>query len=182
MLEMPHRRYWPERPRSPWLAPLRALGRALVMLLVVAYGLLNALVLPLVRPLLDGLGRLPALRLLGGWIGRLPPYVVLVLLGVPFVVIEPLKAVALYWMALGHFASGLALLVGAELMSLFVVERLYHAGHTPLMRIVWFRRLMAWLTGLRDLAFAWARTTGLWRAGQGFARSFVAAARRIDRA
>jgi hypothetical protein len=179
MLEMPHRRFWPERPRSPWPMPLRIIGRALMMLVVLAYSVLDAMVLPLVRPLIEGLSRLAILRLVGSWVGGLPPYAALLLLGVPFIIIEPLKAVALYWMALGHAASGVVLLVGAELMSLFVVERLYHAAHAPLMRIGWFRRLMAWLGGLRDLALARIRATGAWRAGEAMARSLLAAARRI---
>lgn len=150
---------------------LRAAGRSVVTVVVLFYSLLDALIFPLVRPVIGWLAGLDLFRAIGAAIGRLPPYAVLALLGLAFVVIEPLKALALWWMALGHALTGLALLGGAHLLSLFVVERIYHAGHAQLMRIGWFARLMGWLVGLRDRALAWVRSTSAWKTGRRLAMS-----------
>jgi len=53
--------------------------------------------------------------------------------------------------------------VFAHLVSLLTLDRIYHAGHTQLMQIGWFARLMTWLISLRDRAFAMARSTPAWR-------------------
>jgi hypothetical protein len=152
----------PDRPAGPWLAPFRAVLRGGLSVALFLWTLLDVLLFPLFRPLLHALGRLRLFELIGAGLGRLPPYAALAVLGVPFVVIEPLKAFALYW-AVGHWVQGLVLLVFAHVLSILVVERIYHAAHGPLMRIGWFRRLMAWLDGLRRLGLGWARSTAVWR-------------------
>ena len=95
----------------------------------------------------------------------------LVLLAVPFVIIEPIKVFAVYWGATGHVIQGGALLLVAHLVSILTCDRIYHSGHGQLMKIIWFARLMAWLVRLRDKAFAWARSTAAWRAASAMARS-----------
>lgn len=143
---------------------LRQIGRFLVTVAVVIYTLLDELVFPLVRPLLRWLGALQLFQRLGAFIGRLPPYVVLGLLAVPFVIIEPAKLVAVYIAATGHVVLGTVMLLIAEALSILVCERIYHAGYEPLMRIGWFARLMGWLVKLRDRAFALVRATAAWKA------------------
>ncbi len=101
---------------------------------------------------------------LGELIGRLPPYGVLLLFGVPFAVLEPAKVFAVYWAASGHVVQGTVLLLIAHVLSLLVCERIFHAGYAPLMRIGWFKRLLDWLFGLRDRAIAWAKSTAAWQA------------------
>jgi len=158
-------------PISPVFLALRGVARFVVTIGVVGYTILDELLFPLVRPLLRWVGNLQHLQRLGAWIGRLPPYVVLVLLAVPFVVIEPVKLFAVYWTAVGHVLAGPVLLVFAHLLSLLTVERLYHAGYEPLMRIGWFARLMRWLVGLRDRALDWARSTAVWKSAAATIRS-----------
>lgn len=154
---------------------LRTTGRMAVTIAVVFYSLLDALIFPLVRPLVGWLSGLHLFRVVGAAIAGLPPYIVLALLGLSFIVVEPFKALALWWVASGHPWTGLGLLGTAHLMSLFVVERIYHAGHAPLMRIGWFKRLMGWLVGLRDQALGWATSSPAWRAGRAMARRVKAA-------
>jgi len=160
--------------RPAWLAPLRAIGRVVVGIGVVVYTLLDELLFPMVRPLIAWLGRLQLFARLGALIGCSPPYAVLVLLAVPFVIIEPAKVYALYLFATGHLVSGVVLLVIAQVLSLLICERIYHAGHAPLMRIGWFRRLMGWLVALRDKALGLIRSTAAWRASVGMFRSVKA--------
>jgi hypothetical protein len=140
-----------------------AVLRAVVTAAVLLYDLLGALFAPLFRPLWRWLSGLRLFQIIGEWIGRQHPYVVLVLLGVPFVVIEPAKYLAVIWGVIGHPVEGTIALIVAEILSLLVCERIFHAGYEPLMRIGWFNRALTWMFGLRDRALAWARSTGAWR-------------------
>ncbi len=164
---------------SPVVRAIRAVARFVVAIAVVAYTLLDELVFPLVRPLLRWLGDLQLFQRLGALIQRLPPYAVLVLLAVPFVVIEPVKVVALYWIATGQVILGIVALGLAQVVSLLTCERIYHVGHEPLMRIGWFKALMGWLFGLRDKALALVRATAGWRWAVGVARGIREWFRRV---
>lgn len=160
-----------EQDRPVWLKALRAVARFVVTVAVVIYTLLDELLFPLFRPLIGWLGSLRVFQRLGELIGRLPSYAVLVLLAVPFVIIEPAKVFALWWGATGHVIQGIFLLLIAQVLSLLICERIFHAGYAPLMRIGWLKRLLGWLFGLRDRALAWARSTALWQAAAAWVRS-----------
>jgi hypothetical protein len=157
-----------------WLQPLRVIGRFVLTIVLILYTLLDELLFPLLRPLLTVLGQLRVFELFGAGIARLPPYLALVALAVPFVIIEPVKVFAIYWTGTGHWIQGSVLLVSAHVLSILVVDRIYHAGHAPLMRIGWFKRLMTWLAGLRRRGVDWAKSTLLWQASARFARSLRA--------
>ena len=149
--------------KNPILRALRALVRLVVGIAVVGYTLLDELLFPLFRPLIAYLSGLRLFEALGALLQRLPPYAMLVVLAVPFVLIEPLKVFALYWLALGHVIQGGALLFASHALSILILERLYHTGHAQLMRIGWFKRLMGWVTALRDRVLGWVRATAAWR-------------------
>ncbi|HVW92730.1 MAG TPA: hypothetical protein VHB74_08985 [Devosia sp.] len=153
-----------------WLAPLRFTGRVILSVLLILWTLLDSILRSIFRPLFDWLGRLRFFDWLGSLFARLPPYVALAVFAVPFIIIEPIKAFALYWFGIGHFVEGGALYVIAHLASLLIVERIYHAAHEPLMRIGWFKRLMTWLDGLRRLVLDWAKSTAVWQWSAGVAR------------
>jgi len=158
-------------PNNPVLRAFRVLARFVVTIGVVIYTLLDELLFPLVRPLLGWLGDLQLFQRLGVFIAGLPPYVVLVCLAVPFIVIEPVKVFAVYWTAIGHFLAGPVLLLFAHLVSLVTLERIYHVGHGQLMQIGWFARLMGWLLGLRDKGLGWAKSTTAWKSAAATIRS-----------
>ncbi len=141
---------------------LRRLLLLPVKAVVVLYVVLDGIVTPVVRPLLGWVARLRFVIRLQDMAAALPPYAILVLLAVPFAFAEPAKIYALYLMTVGHFAAGLATISTAYLVSLLVVERIYHAGRAKLKTIPWLAKLMDWLTGIRDHLFAWARTTWIW--------------------
>lgn len=159
---------------NPLMAALRLVGRATATVIVVIWLAFELVLWPLVRPVVDALARLALFEKLGALTGRLPPYGVLVLLAIPFVLVEPLKAVGLVWMATGLFWRGLGLFIFAHLLSLLTLDRIYHAGRTQLLQIGWFARLMGWIVGLRDVAFGWVKATAAWR----WASARIDAARR----
>lgn len=150
-------------PQNPVLGALRAIGRFVVGIFVVGYAILDTLLFPLFRPLIRYLSRLRLFEAIGALLLKLPPYLVLLILAVPFVVLEPLKVFALYWFALGHLIQGGILLVIAHGASILTLERLYHAGRPQLMRIGWFARVMNWLGALRAAALNFAKSTAAWK-------------------
>lgn len=159
--------------RGPVGTVLHAIGRTIAVIVVFVWTILDEALFPLFRPLVRWLSGFRIFHAIGDLLGRLPPYVVLVCLAVPFVLIEPLKIVALYWIATGLVIRGGALMVFSYVLSIFTLDRIYHAGRGQLMQIGWFARLMSWLVGLRDAAFGWVKATAAWQAG----RRLVLAAR-----
>jgi hypothetical protein len=141
---------------------LRRLLLLPVKAVVVLYLVLDGIVTPVVRPLLGWAARLRFVVRLQDIVAALPPYAILVSLAVPFAVAEPAKIYALYLMTEGHFAAGLLTISMAYLISLLIVERIYHAARAKLNTISWFAKLMEWLTGIRDRLLAWGRATRIW--------------------
>jgi hypothetical protein len=129
---------------------------------VVLYVVLDGIVTPVVRPLLGWVARLRFVIRLQDIVAALPPYAILALLSVPLAVAEPAKIYALYLMTEGQLVTGLVTISMAYLVSLVVVERIYHAGRMKLATIPWFAKLMVWLTGIRDRLLAWARASRIW--------------------
>jgi hypothetical protein len=160
----------PTRSPSPFLAPFRVIARIVVTIGVVIYTALDELLFPLFRPAIRWLGRLQLFQLLAKAIRGLPPYAVLALLIVPFIVLEPAKLFAIYWGAVGHPLQGVLLLLVAQVASILTCDRIFHVGYAPLMRIGWFNQLMIWVIHLRDLALGWAKSTGVWKASAVFVR------------
>lgn len=142
---------------------IRAVGRLVVAVVVVGYTVLDELLFPLFRPMIRWLTGLRLFQRIGEWLGRLPPYVALVVLGVPFVIIEPAKVAAIWWAGTGHVVTGTVGLLVAHALSLLVVERIFHAVYHPLMRIEWFAKLLGWLFGIRDRAIDMVKSTAAWR-------------------
>lgn len=146
---------------SPSLS--RRLGRLPAELLVGLYVALDAIIGPLFRPLMRFLSRLRLIKRLEAAIARLPPYVLLVLLVVPFILAEGAKAYAVILMGGGHLKTGVLVFIGAYVVSILVCERIFHAGRAQLMTIGWFARGFAWVMGYKDRLLAWFRTTEVWR-------------------
>jgi hypothetical protein len=164
--------------------PLRLAARVALSACVILYMALNALFSLLLWPAIAQLSRLTLFQRLGAGIARLPPYAVLVLLAVPFIIIEPIKVFALYWIASGHLTQGSLLLVAAHILSILICDRIYHAGHAQLMQIGWFKILMDWLIGFRDRGVAWIKSSAVWiavrNAAQRLRRRVAAAIKTID--
>ena len=144
-------------------SPMRRLARLPAELLVGLYILLDAVIGPLFRPAMRFLSRLNLVRWLEAAIARLPPYVLLALLGVPFAVAELAKAYAVIMMGSGHILTGVLIFIAAYVVSILVCERIFHAGRAQLMTIGWFARSFNWIMAVKDRLLAWFRTTEVWR-------------------
>lgn len=146
--------------------PVGGLPQLLISIVVVPVLVLDAILRPLYGPLLRAIVRLRLLAAILAQVTRLPPYGILFVLAVPFVIAEPMKLVALYWMGTGHLIMGSATLVLAYGMSFILVERIYDAGREKLMRILGLCRLMSWVTDHRDAFLVWLRATRVWQQAQ----------------
>jgi hypothetical protein len=148
----------PDAPSLP-----RRLSRIPAEIVVALYVGVDFIVAPLFRPLMRWLSSLRLIQRLESWIASLPPYVLLVLLVVPFGIAELAKAYAVFLMSSGHFKTGFIVFVGAYVVSILVCERTFTAGKAQLMTIGWFARLWTWLMGYKDRIMTWFRSTEVWR-------------------
>lgn len=155
-----------DEPRDGWLQ--RAL-RMPVVVLVALYFLVDDVVLAAIRPLVARLAALRVFERIAAFVHGLSPYPTLLLFAVPFAVLEPPKLAALWFMATGHWRGGLALLVVSHLLSIVLVERLFHVTRDKLLLIPWFARLHRLVVALRDWAFGIVERTAAWRAAVAFA-------------
>ncbi|MDI4657625.1 hypothetical protein [Xanthobacter autotrophicus] len=143
--------------RNPVIAVLRTGFRVVCGVVI----LLDELVRPLYRPLIRRIAALRLMQAFEGWIARRSPYAVLVLIGVPYVVVEPLKFLALIGIANGHGTMGTLVFLLANLVSFVLIERIFTAGRTQLMTL----RPMAWLIetagAVRASVVGWLRLAEL---------------------
>ena len=77
------------------------------------------------------------------WVDRLPIFVVVLIYGVPFAIVEPLKGVFLWMMATGHFVSGLISLILLETFGVAFLAVVFDLTRQRLLTLRWF----AWLYG-----------------------------------
>src|SRR4051812_11614217 len=168
------------KPGRPPATRLGKILRPLVTVAAILYFIIDALFLSLVRPL----GRLIAELRIYDWLrqqlDRLGPYPTLVFFVVPYILLEPVKPVALYLIAIGHIVNGILVLVIGEFLKLLIVERLFHLTRDKLMTIpafAWtYNRVMAWLGYLRSLP-AWQAIERRMRAIKEQAREYALAVR-----
>jgi len=74
---------------------------------------------------------------------KISPYLSLVLLLIPLLLVEPLKVVALVVAGKGHWLTGTGMLVVTYAASLLIVERLFRVVKPKLMMMGWFAKLWA---------------------------------------
>ncbi|WP_434619029.1 hypothetical protein [Azospirillum sp. B2RO_4] len=145
----------PGRPKQPWRLLSRLL-RPVATLLAVGYFLLDALAYWVVRPVVRRIARLPLFGRIGRWVAGLGPYPSLILVLVPLALLEPAKPVGAWLFATGRPMAGVAVIVGAELVKITLVERLFHVAKPKLLNIGWFAwgyvRVTAWLAWLKETA------------------------------
>lgn len=146
------------------LHPLQRLLRLLAEVVVAVYVVVDSIVFALFRPVVRWLSGLRVVQRLERWIQSLPPYVILVVMVVPFIIAELAKVFAVYWMAEGHFRTGMTIFIGAYVVSIFVCERILHAGKAQLLTIPWFAWIYNWIMALRDAILNWFKRTAIWRA------------------
>ena len=86
------------------------------------------------------LGRLPLWRAMERQIARLHPTAAMVLFLLPGVILLPAKVLGLYWLAEGHAAAGVTLLVVAKIVGTAALAWLFPLTRPALLRLRWFAR------------------------------------------
>ena len=90
----------------------------------------------------------------GRWLENRSAYQSLVILAVPFAIVEPAKLVAVAIAGEGHWLVGSVSLIVAYALSIFVVERLFTILKPNLLKIRWFAKMWHWFAGVRAKAMA----------------------------
>ncbi len=169
-------------PRRRRFAALRRVAavvlRPIIAILAVVYFVLDVLVLSLVRPIGGRLARLPFFLWLAQQVDRLGPYPTLALFLIPLVVLEPAKPVGLYLIGTKRVIAGTLVIVLAEVLKVFLLERLFHMSRPKLMAIPAF----AWAYSLVMRWLAYLEALPPWRAVRQLAARMKELGRRIARA
>jgi hypothetical protein len=163
-----------QRPRPP--VPRGGAGRVLsplVAILALIYFLIDALFLPPLRLLGRWLGGFTLFARLGDWMRTLGPYQTLALFLVPLIILEPVKPVAAYLAAKGHYARSIAVLVIGEILKVTIVERLFHVGRPKLMMIPTF----AWTYNYVMAWYAWFEALPPWQGVRRYVQAIKAQGR-----
>ncbi len=116
-----------------------------------------------VTSLMAAIGRWPAIARIEAAIGRLPPYLAILLFILPWAVILPVKLLALWLLATGHVLSGVLLFTAGELFGVGFLARVYVLCRPSLATLAWF----VWIEGRFRTASGWAHAQldkiALWR-------------------
>jgi hypothetical protein len=106
-----------------------------VFLMAAIYFLVDVVFFTLAKPGLRWLADRWVFESVRAWIGSLRPYSTLALFILPVLLLEPVKPIAAYLMAIGHIISGLVVLIAGELLKLLLIERLFNVSRDKLMAI-----------------------------------------------
>jgi len=109
-------------------------------------------------------GRWPPLAWLEGHIRRLPPWAAVLLFVSPSALVFPVKVAAVWLVAHGHPALGLATLVVAKVGGTALLARLYALTEPQLLSIGWFARLRARVLAFEQRVHGAIRASAVYRA------------------
>jgi len=138
---------------------LRYAVRAVLLAVALLYFLIDLIFLSFVRPLRRRLMALKWVRSLRGWVGTLNRYAALLLLVVPWLILEPIKPLGFILFRHKHHLAATLLIIGGELIKLSLFEQLFDMTKPKLMSFLWFARCYnAW-----QAAIAYLRSLLVWR-------------------
>ena len=126
---------------------------------VVFYTILDMLGVPAMSPLARRILDTGPIAWIRSGSQRLPAYVAIVALAVPFVFAEPAKVYGLVLIGQGHFVWGVVVVVLAYLVSLVLVDTIFEGARPQLRSITWFARLLDWATVIRASATTYVSTS-----------------------
>jgi hypothetical protein len=107
--------------------------------------------------------RWPPIAKLEAWEMRLPPYAALATFVAPSILILPIKFIAVWFAAKGHFALALATLIVGKMLGTAILARLYRILRPRLMTIPWFAKVDTWFFYWRDQAYAFVKSLPAWQ-------------------
>jgi hypothetical protein len=140
--------------------------RPIVFVAAAIYIAVDELFSLVTQPIAAWLARQDLARRLRRGITSLPPYPALALFAIPLIVLEPVKPVAAYLAATGHFVAGAVLFVGGELLKLVLVERLFLLNKRKLLSIAAFAWCYRHVSALRE----WLEATAVFRSARRLVR------------
>jgi len=116
--------------------------------------------------LVASLSRLPLLSWVERRIAALPPYAALVVFALPWLLLLPVKLLALWLIAAGQSLLGVVAILVAKVVGTATVARLFTLTRPALVRLAWFAagytRWRTWKEGL----LAQVRASEAWNWGQ----------------
>ena len=115
------------------------------------------------KRLMAGLGRLPVIHTIEGWITRLPPSGAALMFLLPGLCLLPVKLSALWLIAHSHALLGLQLIIAAKLAGTVLVARVFVLTKPQLMTLVWFAVLYELITRWRNTLYGWVKTSSAWQ-------------------
>ena len=104
---------------------LRYLARAILLAIAILYFLIDLIFFSVVRPLRRRIMALRWARVLREWVAGLNRYAALLLLVVPWLVLEPIKPMAFLLFARKHHLAATLLIVVGEVVKLTLFEQLF---------------------------------------------------------
>jgi hypothetical protein len=137
----------------------RYAARAVLLTVAVLYFLIDLIFLSIVRPLRRRLMALRWVRQLREWISTLNRYAALILLVVPWLILEPIKPLGFILFRHKHHLAATLLIIGGELVKLSVSEQLFDVTKPKLMSFFWF----AWCYNRWRNAIEYLRSLLVWR-------------------
>ena len=152
---------------------LRYAARAILLTVVFLYFLIDLIFFSAIRPLRRRLLALKWVRRLRDWVGGLDRYAALLLLVIPWLILEPIKPIGFLLFAHRHHFAATLLIVVGEVVKLTLFEQLFDITRPKLMSFRWFalcyirwrenieylRSLLVWhrMLGLYHTVRAWVR-------------------------
>ena len=133
---------------------LRRTGRAILLPVAFLYFLIDLIFFSIVRPMRRRLMALKWIRGLRKWVGTLNRYAALVLLLVPWLILEPIKPIGFVLLAHKHHLAATLLIVVGEAVKLTLFEQLFDMAKPKLMSFRWF----AWCYGRWRAAIEFVRS------------------------
>src|ERR1044071_3583668 len=98
--------------------------RAILVAIAVVYFLIDLLFLSVLRPLRQRLMSWRVIQGLRTWVATWNRYAALLLLIVPWLILEPVKPIAFLLFAHGHHVAATALIIGGEIVKLTLLDQL----------------------------------------------------------
>jgi hypothetical protein len=138
---------------------LRYATKTILLSVVFLYFLIDLIFFSAISPLRRRLQALKWVRRLRDWVGNLNRYAALLLLVVPWLILEPIKPIGFLLFAHRyHFAATLLIVVG-EVVKLTLFEQLFDMTRPKLMSFRWF----AWCYIRWRETIEYLRSLPLWR-------------------
>ena len=137
---------------------LRHLGRAVLLTIAILYFLIDLIFVSVVRPLRRRVTALRWVRRLREWVGRLNRYATLLLLLVPWLILEPIKPIGIVLLARKHHLAATLLIAIGEIVKLTLFEQIFDMAKPKLMTFSWF----AWCYGRWRSMIEYLRSLPVW--------------------